>query len=360
MAGSDHAKPRTARSRAIIPASAPAEGREGFDAAVGHVAWFLGDLLKLMTRGGGARLVRKPATAMASLRARMEQNVAARVAEVGDAGVLNDFRQMARAMPDLPDRHRALVGGQVRALKRALRRDEMGRHLLALYQSCERVRPHGLAREVLRMDLASHFPLAMSVSADLREVPAGSGELAATALVRATRELLERAYVPYVVTLWHAADLLEGKAPSHQHPEPGSMAQQLVSRLGAQNALLDPRAIPLRNAFTHAHWAFLPSAGAIEYWQRRDSARSRISVAELRRFARVIKRLTLRTLRDFSMLAWCTFDLATDLSARVLELADDLFSNDEPAHSLAVQALDAHYARALSSEPVVAACSGGA
>lgn len=125
------------------------------------------------------------------------------------------------------------------------------------------------------------FELQFSPADLITEAERASGEIRATAALRALKEVAEPLYKLYINRIWLLSYISEGEWPSAEKvPSFGNLVSETGKRLVNFPGLVEADAAWMRNSVSHNRRVYLPSEDAVEMWDE-NKPRRKIPVSEL-------------------------------------------------------------------------------
>jgi hypothetical protein len=125
------------------------------------------------------------------------------------------------------------------------------------------------------------FELQFSPADLIAEAEGESGEIRATAVLRALKDVAEPLYKLYINRIWLLSYIKEGEWPSAEKvPSFGNLVSETASRLDNFPSLVEVDAAWMRNSVSHNRRVYLPSEDAVEMWDE-HKPRRKIPVSEL-------------------------------------------------------------------------------
>lgn len=222
---------------------------------------------------------RRPAT----FKAELERDISAMMqqANLQDPEVLQDIAQLV-GDPALKGEVTRLVSNAAGMAKSAARADRRYSLLMRLVNEADaRV---SLSPWLLLQDIADPgvmLGLQCAPKDLLAEAERETGEVRATALLRAYKDVAEPLYKVYLNRIWLLSYLKEGSMPAVKKvPTFGNLVTEAATRLAAYPGLVDPDAGWMRNSACHNRRVYLPDADAVEMWDE-NRPRALVPVQEL-------------------------------------------------------------------------------
>lgn len=208
---------------------------------------------------------RRPAT----FKAELERDISAMMqqANLQDPGVLRDIAQLI-GDPAIKGEMTRFVGNVAGMAKSAARADRRYSLLMRLVNEADARVP--LSPWLLLQDIADPgimLGLQCAPKDLLAEVERETGEVRATALLRAYKDVAEPLYKVYLNRIWLLSYLKEGSMPAVKKvPTFGNLVTEAATRFAACPGLVDPDAGWMRNSACHNRRVYLPDADAVEMW----------------------------------------------------------------------------------------------
>jgi hypothetical protein len=223
-------------------------------------------------------LLREPTTYMARVRQKMEEAFKQRIAEVGE-------ERFVRELAGIRVPRRVLLEGFARATdhvreeERAVAVLPAGRGLLGLFGAADaRVR-----NSPLLVFLNLKLILGVNQIAPMGQIHRAleeRGEQRARMLLRATADMAEEVYRPYLVEVWNLTEFAEGRVP-RRPARFGGLVEQLRRRLDGVEGIVEPLPLRVRNAVDHAHFDYVPSRKSMVLWNK-DGWRDEATIDDLK------------------------------------------------------------------------------
>lgn len=222
---------------------------------------------------------RRPAT----FKAELERDISAMMqqANLQDPGVLRDIAQLV-GDPAIKGEMTRFVGNVAGMAKSAARADRRYSLLMRLVNEADaRV---SLSPWLLLQDIADPgvmLGLQCAPKDLLAEAEREMGEVRATALLRAYKDVAEPLYKLYLNRIWLLSYLKEGGLPTAKKvPSFGNLVTEAATRFAAYPGLVDPDAGCMRNSACHNRRVYFPDADAVEMWDE-NRPRRLVPVQEL-------------------------------------------------------------------------------
>jgi hypothetical protein len=213
--------------------------------------------------------VRRPATVMERMKKKLDASFKATTPERFTAG-LHDLARLMNAKGARQRMKRGLLR-EANDIERRAAADDRYATLRRLIDDAERAAPFALVMYLSRgLGLGDFMRRACEPLDVINHAKSARGEIRARDLVRATREVSEMLYDPYVRFLWFLCNVIDGRR--RQAPKFGAMITFLATRLVGYPGLVEPNAGWLRNAASHAHWSFVPDKDAVWMWDEHRPA----------------------------------------------------------------------------------------
>lgn len=222
---------------------------------------------------------RRPAT----FKAELERDISAmmRQANLQDPGVLRDLTQLV-GDPAFKGELTRFVSNAAGMAKREARADRRYSLLMRLVNEADARVP--LSPWLLLQDIADPgvmLGLQCAPKDLLAEAEQETGEIRATALLRAYKDVAEPLYKLYLNRIWMLSHLKEGGMPAaNKVPSFGNLVSEAATRLADYPGLVDPDAGWMRNSACHNRRVYLPDADAVEMWDE-NRPRRQMPVQEL-------------------------------------------------------------------------------
>jgi len=222
---------------------------------------------------------RRPAT----LKADIERDVTALAGQLDfrDMSLRQDMMQLV-GNPAFKDELTQFIRTAVRMAKAEARTDNRYSLLLRLVNEAHAQVPF-MPWLVLRDHADPSFMLDLQFGpADLiAESERESGEIRATAVLRALKDVAEPLYKLYINRVWLLSYIKKKEWPlDDKVPSFGNMVSETASRLVEYPGLVDSDAAWMRNSVSHNRRVYIPAEDAVDMWDENRPTR-RIPVSEL-------------------------------------------------------------------------------